>query len=310
MPGISSVRPSASAAEDALNAIGNDDDSVHGFLSVEDGDDAVDGKADGEEEEDSSASHSSWTPPSDLADIWESLVGIAPSDSWEESKRLGPTISAISLRWSTLDSRFRPLRKDPCLHAQFEKLSKENKSFMDFAFSSMAASTAAAHAVSHAAAYMEEFVRNLSSVLPDPVWASFCENAEKAVTADAILPLRDASRGLAHNFGRAVSFVRSGVIRHSDAAIQPVLRSSPPSSGFFFGDPAAQVSSSLNLAVMSSLIQRQRAPASRGGYFRRPATSSRGASSSTSTAASPSSASASKGKGAGRSFKGRGGGRK
>ena len=155
---------------------------------------------------------------------------------------------------------------------------------MDFALSSLAASCAAAHAVSHAAAFMGEFVHNLSSVLPVPAWASFCQDAEKAVASDALLPLRYASCSLTHIFGRAASTIRSGVVCHANSAIQLVLRSTP-SSGFFFGDPAAQVLSSLNLAVMSLLVQWQRAPSSRG-FFRRPAASSRGASSTAQTSSS------------------------
>ena len=82
-------------------------------------------------------------------------------------------------------------------------------------------------------------------------------------------------------FGRVACTIWSGVICHANFAIQPVLQSTP-SSGFFFGNLLAQVSSSLNLAAMSSLVQRQRAPSSRG-FFRRPAASSRGASSTAQT---------------------------
>ena len=260
---IPSRRPPASAAlPDAAAALVDKD--VEGDK---------DGVVDGDPQDASSSS--SWSPPSDLANAWESLVGISSTDSWEESKSLGPSISALTRRWSAPESGFRPLRRDLCLHAQFEKLAKESKLLMDFALSSMAASSAAAHAVLHAAAFVGEFVRNLSSVSPDPAWASFCEDAVKAVTLDALHPLRDASLGLAHVFGRAASSIWSGVICHANSAIQPVLRSSPPSSGFFFGDPAAQVTSSNNLAVMSSLVQRQCTPASRG-FFRRPAAPARG----------------------------------
>ena len=128
----------------------------------------------------------------------------------------------------------------------------------------MAASSAAAHALSHASAFIGEFVRRLASFSPIPAWTSFCEEAESAISNDALLPLRDASRCLAHVFGRATSAIRAGVIRHADPSIQPILRSSPPSSEFFFGNPEAQVFSSLRMALLSSVLQRPHAPASRG----------------------------------------------
>ena len=287
------VSPASEAGDDAVNDV--DDDEVR---VVED------------EDEETPASPSSWSPPSDLADLWLTLVGLSSPDSWEESRRLGPPVNNLLRRWSAADSGFRPFRRDPCLHAAFEKLSKESKSFLDFCFSAMQASCASAHAVSHASAYIDEFVRSLSAILPEARWTAFCEDAERAIKLDVLTPLHDASRGLAHIFGRSVTTIRSGVVRHADSAVQPVLKSSPPSSGFFFGDPSAQVTSSLNLAVMSSLVSRQRPSSSRGGYFRRPAASTRGATSATSTTASSSSATATKGKGKGRSSRGRGGGQK
>ena len=244
-----------------------------------------------------------------MADNWKSLVGLSSSGAWEPSKRLGPPVSGVIRRWGAPDSGFESFRRDPCLHSTFDKFSKDMKPFLDLAFSSMAASSAAAHAVSHASAYVDEFVRHLASVSSDPAWAPFCADAEKSVSDNALLPLRDASRCLANVFGRSASTIRAGVVRLADSSIQSVLRSSPPSSGFFFGDPAAQVSSSMNLAVMSTLIQRQRAPASRG-FFRRPAASTRGNTSAAASSSTSSSASSSKGKGSGRSSRGKGGSRK
>ena len=298
--------------EDASTGVGGKDDD-----GVEDDDDGVKDDDDASvvaEEGDSSASPpSSWSPPPDMADIWKSLVGLPSSSSgkWEPSTRLGPSTSGVIRRWGSSDSGFSSLSRDPCLHTTFDKYLKESKALLDLAFSSMASSSAAAHALSHASAYVDEFVRRLATVSAEPGWASFCAEAEKAISDNALLPLRDASRCLAGIYGRSTSTIRAGVIRHADPSIQSVLRSSPPSSEFFFGDPAAQVSSSMNLAVISTLIQSQRAPASRG-YFRRPGAYSRGgasAAASSSTSSSPSS-SKSKGKGSGRSSRGKGGGRK
>ena len=313
MSRVTPLPPPASTAsagvDDASTGVGGEDDD-----SVDVDDDGVKDDDDASvvaEEGDSSASPpSSWSPPPDMADIWKSLVGLPSSSSgkWEPSTRLGPSTSGAIRRWGSSDSGFSSLSRDPCLHTTFDKYSKESKALLDLAFSSMASSSAAAHALSHASAYVDEFVRRLATVSAEPGWASFCAEAEKAISDNALLPLRDASRCLANVYGRSTSTIRAGVIRHADSSIQSVLRSSPPSSEYFFGDPAAQVSSSMNLAVMSSLIQRQRAPASRG-FFRRPAASSRGNASSAASS-STSSASTSKGKGSGRSSRGKGGGRK
>ena len=263
MPRVTPVLPPASSSaavgvDVASSGDGDDDD---------DGDDVRNGEDVAVVDEDgvSSASPlSSWSPPSDMADSWRSLVGLSSPSVWRESTRLGPSVSGLVRRWCSPDSGFRSLRRDPCLHAAFEELLTESTALLEFAFSSMAASSAAAHALSHASAFIGEFVRRLASFSPDPAWPSFCEGAESAISNDALLPLRDASRCLAHVFGRATSAIRAGVIRHADSSIQPILRTSPPSSEFFFGDPADQVLSSLRLALLSSLLPRPLAPASRG----------------------------------------------
>ena len=72
---------------------------------------------------------------------------------------------------------------------------------------------------------------------------------EHAFTADILFPLCDSTHCLAGSVGRAIAAIRAGVLKHADAAVQPVLRSSPPSAGFFFGDPSSQVWSSLNFAI-------------------------------------------------------------
>ena len=262
MPRVSPFLPPASSSA----AVGVDVASFGDGDDDDDGDDVRHGEDVAVVDEDgvSSASPlSSWSPPSDMADSWRSLVGLS-SPVWRESTRLGPSVSGLVRRWCSPDSGFRSLRRDPCLHAAFEGLSTDSSALLEFAFSSMSASSAAAHALSHASAFIGEFVRRLASFSPDPAWTSFCEEAGSAISNDALLPLRDASRCLAHVFGRATSAIRAGVIRHADSSIQPILRSSPPSSEFFFGDPAAQVSSSLRMALLSSLIQHQHAPASRG----------------------------------------------
>ena len=124
--------------------------------------------------------------------LLRSLLGLRwptwPTSSWEESMSWAHNCAHCS----QVDRLgFRPLCCNPCLHAAFKNLNKDNKPLYDLTFSSLN-SLAAAHAESHAAAFIPEFVRNLSSVLHDSPWVSFCVEAEWAVFTD-VLPLCDVS---------------------------------------------------------------------------------------------------------------------
>ena len=152
-------------------------------------------EADAEDEDDADASPvSAWSPQPDFAEVFKSLVGLS-SDTWEESKHLGPNVMPLLCRWSTPDSGFRPLRRDPCLHTVFEKFAKDNQPLYDFALTSTAMSITAAHATSHVAAFIGEFIQNLS-FLPESAWESYCVEAERAISTDVLLPLRDVSWSL------------------------------------------------------------------------------------------------------------------
>ena len=56
-----------------------------------------------------------------------------------------------------------------------------------------------------------------------------------------------------YDFAVSTMVVRTGVIKSVEVAIQPVLRNSPPSPGYFFKNLVTQVSTSLHFAMMSSL---------------------------------------------------------
>ena len=137
MPRVTPFLPPASSSA----AVGVD------VASFGDGDDDGDDVRHGEDvavvDEDgvSSASPlSSWSPPSDMADSWRSLVGLSSPSVWRESTRLGPSVSGLVRRWCSPDSGFRSLRRDPCLHAAFEELSTDSSALLESAFSSMCAS--------------------------------------------------------------------------------------------------------------------------------------------------------------------------
>ena len=103
MPRVTPVLPpaSSSAAVGVDVASSGDGDDDNDSDNVQDGDVAAVADEDGV----SSASPlSSWSPPSDMADDWRSLVGLSSPDVWEESTRLGPSVSGLIRRWCSPDS--------------------------------------------------------------------------------------------------------------------------------------------------------------------------------------------------------------
>ena len=95
----------------------------------------------------------------DMADNWRLLVGLSSPDVWEESTRLGPSVSGLVRRWCLPDLGFRSLRRDPCLHAAFEELSTESTALLEFAFLSMSASSAASPRLCFAGSGLGLFLR-------------------------------------------------------------------------------------------------------------------------------------------------------
>ena len=191
---------------------------------------------------------STWSPPPDMAEAFMSQVGLDP-DAWEESKCLGPLRVAVVSRWTAVSSGFRPIRRNPSLHAPFNKFAKDNKPLYDFVFSLLGSSLAVARATSHVASFVEEFLKKLPMVFEGLHWFQFCIEVEHAFAADILFPLRDSTHCLAGSVGKAIAAIHTGVVKNAGEAIQPVLRSSPPSGGFFFGDPSSQVYNLLNFAM-------------------------------------------------------------
>ena len=98
MPRVTPVLPPASSSAalvgvDVASAGNSDDDDDSN--NVEDDDDVAVIDENGV----SSASPlSSWSPLSDLADIWW-FVGLSSPDVWEESTRLVPSVSGLVRHW-------------------------------------------------------------------------------------------------------------------------------------------------------------------------------------------------------------------
>ena len=89
----------------------------------------------------------------------------------------------------------------------------------------------------HTAAFIKEFLRKRPKILEGPFWAQLCADVEHDFNTDVIFPLRDSTHCMAGAVGKAITAIRSGVIKNPGEAVQLVLRTSPPADGFFFGDP-------------------------------------------------------------------------
>ena len=152
-------------------------------------------------------------------------------------KRLGLYTTSMVFQWTAPDSGYRPFRRDPSLNMPFDKFAKDNRLFYKFALSTMGSSYAAAHLLMHAAAFVEEFPQHLPTVVEGPNWAKWCVDVASSFQANILLPLKDSVCYSSGSVGSSVMAVRTGVIKSAEVAIQPILRTSPPSAGFFFGDP-------------------------------------------------------------------------
>ena len=259
--------------------------------SVVDEDDDVD-------DDDDAAARAS-PPPSSSTDFEGSFAALLGLSADDVPAVFGPRSYQATKRWAgpSATSVFRHLRRDPCLLPNFDKFVKSDKAFFDLASTMMAKSGAASHAVLYASSYIERFLVGLRDVSADPEWPSTCDKIDKAMKECVLSPLRDSSLCLAEAFGRALSGVRTGVLRTSPL----------PSSRCCARHPLPADSSSLmNLAVMESIVHRL--PISRGAPTRRPAYSA--APAPAPAAASTSSRSLTRGKASARSSRGGRGGRR
>ena len=216
----------------------------------------------------------------------------------------GPNISKATRRWGgdVKTSAFRALRQDPCLHACFDKAKGSNKSLIDSSLSTSSAAGASAHAIITAQGIVKDWVDFLESYSKqheskkDKVWEDFYNDRAKVLKEWALKPLDDALRLQAGIYGKAVSTIRNGVLAAADSAIKSVLKDSPPSEGFFFGNPSDELHSQVQLEFMTKQLKSP-APSFRGkGKYtpaRRPQPSSYKSSTSTTTTPASSSKSSS-----------------
>ena len=267
-----------------------------------------------EAEEGSDSSSSLRRPSDEIRAKWTGLVNFPiPGAPFSTKQQFGPAVSNIIRRWGDPNSasEFAALRRDDCLHAAFEAFSKSKKDLYESSFFASSCAGAAAHAVFHATAWIEEFLAFLqASYAEDSSWQSWVATASASLKTHVFSPLSDASRCMASLYGRSASKVRNGVVESAESAVKSFLKTVPPSNGYYFGNPTEQLNSAMNYAVMSASLATK--PSS--SFARRGLPKSRGAAKSPAVASSSASSSkASKpasGNGRGRSSRGGKGGQK
>ena len=208
--------------------------------------------------------------PDDASPSAEAFSGEVVA-AWSSSSPATSTPSSAARllrRWGgdPASSPFAPPRQDPCLHAAFEAFQRASKPVSEMASAMSSTSGAAAHAVLLAAAKLDALKDFLSAALPpgadDEYWRRFFEECSSDISGGILPPLQDAVKILQSGYGRGVAAVRSGVIAAAAPSIQSFLKTSPPSDGFFFGNPTQQLTASMNYAVMAASLA-PKAPAPR-----------------------------------------------
>ena len=190
----------------------------------------------------------------------------------------GPPILKQTRRWGGDGAgSFRAPQQDPCLLAAFETAKSSNKSLVDASSAVAASSGAAAHAILSASETIENCIAEFEKIAPtqEGGWKDFFLNAAASLKEDVLSPLNDAVKLQAASYGRSIAVVRNGVIAAAEKPVKAVLKAVPPSDGFFFGDPADRLTSTMGYALMSAQLTQ----ASRGRRGSAPSTYNRASSS-------------------------------
>ena len=229
-----------------------------------------------------------------------------------KATRFGPSIKRPLRKWADIEAAtdFAALRGEDCLHGAFEAMRKKNEHLLKLANFATNASGAAAHATLSASTAIDGVFAELKDAFAhDENWTNWLAQTTEKVKSSVLSPLQDAASCCAATYSFASWEVRQAVIKEADKSIQSILRSKPPSDGFYFGDPAASIHAQMSYAFMSSAVNTKTA-SSRA----RPAFQSRSYVPKKKPPPPPSSASSStskpSGNASGRSFRGGKGGRK
>ena len=189
-------------------------------------------------------------------------------DGGSRNASLGPSSKARGCirRWADSDAApsFSAPRREDCLHSAFEAFKKSHQDLFKFASFSADSAGAAAHAIIHASDIIRGFLDLLVENVKDPQWGSYFVKVREDAKSTIFAPLDDAATCCAAIYGGAVSQIRKGVTAAADDAIKSVLKSKPPTGGFFFGDPADALHAQLSYAFMSSSLKAKAPTRARG----------------------------------------------
>ena len=297
--GFSGVEGLAAASVEESSKADNSDDNE----DVDDDDETLKDPAD----------PTAAVPPSAaVAKKWKELLKIPKVITSTKATRFGPSIKKPLKKWADVETAtdFSALRGEDCLHGAFEVVRKKNDHHIKLASFAANASGAAAHATLSAYTAMEGVFDELKDAFAhDQNWTDWLTQTKEKVKSSVLSPLQDAASCCAATYGLASWQVRQAVIKEADKSIQSILRSKPPSNGFYFGDPVDAIHAQMSYAYMSSAV-RAKPTSSRA----RPAFQSRAYAPKKKPPPPPSSASSSSskpsGNSGGRSFRGGKGGRK
>ena len=264
-------------------------------------------------------SSSMMTPEPEMIDYWRSSI---PAFSSSTSFRPLSFAKNRTKKWSSEAAPdFAPPKQEPFASAHFASFKESSKASFENAMHLMTSSGAAGHAIAYAAARIGAMQDSFAKQATSP------EEREEAAPwlqccADIASALQDASRILGANYAHGLLEVRKGVLKAASHHLTTILKDSPPSEGYFFGNPEKQVLTSAQLMqAEASLAQASRPPASKAPrrFFQRPP-ASRGSATSrsrpaaadaaSSSAPASSSSSSKRGKGYGRSSRGGKGGQR
>ena len=229
----------------------------------------MDGAVDpAQDKTDEAASSSASVPSPAVVERWQKLLNIPKIVSTSTSSlSFGPKSKKPLQRWADLEKApdFAAFRREDCLHASFEAMTKKHSDLWKLANHAANSSGAAAHALLTASTGVDLILECLRTTIgEDPDWkpwfTKLAEEAKKIITA----PLNDAATCCASLYGLASTSVRQNVIKEADKSIQSVLKTKPPSDGYFFGNPADAIHAQMSYAYMSSAVKAKPSSSTRG----------------------------------------------
>ena len=151
-------------------------------------------------------------------------------------------------------------RPDQCLLAQFEKAKRVNKAQFEIADYAMSYAGASAHASLSAASSIKQLPADLGLLGFDE---SVIAYIEEEVAPKLIKTLEESAKASAAMSSYAFKKIRTAVLDNSVPAVKAVVKSTIPTAGNFFGNPAEGLHAAMSLAFLSGASASSAKPARR-----------------------------------------------